>query len=226
MEPIGWTILIILIAIALDAFLILSWRKRRYQEESDSPINTTEEEPPKLHTKTEGESSDPSQMQFTFDLTEGEKLQFTVVPTPQEVETDKSTRSRFRVTIDTLEGSPPATINMDRSPKSVSLSFSRWLKSIIFQIATSSEQIWERFSASLLAKDIRKIGTRLITWAQPLGLTLFTLSIAIYAITRLIRLEEFPIYFFTDEAVQTNLAADFIRDDFRNYGGVLFPTYF
>jgi hypothetical protein len=39
-------------------------------------------------------------------------------------------------------------------------------------------------------------------------------------------LEEFPIYFFTDEAVQTNLAADFIRDDFRNYGGILFPTYF
>ncbi|KPK90593.1 MAG: hypothetical protein AMJ88_15770 [Anaerolineae bacterium SM23_ 63] len=73
---------------------------------------------------------------------------------------------------------------------------------------------------------MRKIGTRLVAWAQPLGLTLFTLSLVVYALTRLIGLEEFPIYFFTDEAVQTNLAADFIRDDFRNYSGVLFPTYF
>lgn len=55
---------------------------------------------------------------------------------------------------------------------------------------------------------------------------LFFLSLLIYILTRLIALEDFPIYFFTDEAIQANLAADFVRDGFRNYDGTLFPTYF
>ncbi len=55
---------------------------------------------------------------------------------------------------------------------------------------------------------------------------LFFLSLLIYTLTRLIALEDFPIYFFTDEAIQTVLAADFVRDGFRNYDGILFPTYF
>lgn len=55
---------------------------------------------------------------------------------------------------------------------------------------------------------------------------LFFLSLLIYTLTRLIALEDFPIFFFTDEAIQTVLAADFVRDGFRNYDGTLFPTYF
>jgi len=55
---------------------------------------------------------------------------------------------------------------------------------------------------------------------------LFILSLLIYTFTRLTALEDFPIYFFTDEAIQTNLAADFVRDGFRNYDDTLFPTYF
>ncbi len=55
---------------------------------------------------------------------------------------------------------------------------------------------------------------------------LFFLALLIYTLTRLIALDSFPIYFFTDEAIQTNLAADFVRDGFRNYDGTLFPTYF
>ncbi len=223
MEPIAWTILIILVAIALDALLVLTWRKRRQQEEDDKPVNATDEELSKLFASPEPETSEPSQMQFTFDLAEGEKLQFTVEASRQQAETGKSVRSRFRVTLDTIDGPPPATIELDRTP---GRSFKSWLKSIAFQIATTSELIWERISRSLLAKDIRKIGARLVAWAQPLGLTLFALSVVIYALTRLIGLEEFPIYFFTDEAVQTNLAVDFLRDDFRNYSGVPFPTYF
>lgn len=51
-------------------------------------------------------------------------------------------------------------------------------------------------------------------------------ALALYLITRLIGLGDFPIYFFTDEAVQTVLAQDFVRDGFRNYDDDLFPTYF
>lgn len=55
---------------------------------------------------------------------------------------------------------------------------------------------------------------------------LFTLAVAVYLVTRLIGLQAFPIYFFTDEAVQTVLAADLVRDDYRNYDKDFLPTYF
>jgi hypothetical protein len=54
----------------------------------------------------------------------------------------------------------------------------------------------------------------------------FLLALAVYLATRLIALRAFPMYFFTDEAVQTVLAADFIRDGFRNYAREFLPTYF
>jgi len=56
--------------------------------------------------------------------------------------------------------------------------------------------------------------------------TLFVIGLLIYLMTRFIALEDYPIYFFTDEAVQTVRAADFIRDGFRGYDGVLLPTFF
>ncbi|MDF1499130.1 MAG: glycosyltransferase family 39 protein [Anaerolineales bacterium] len=52
------------------------------------------------------------------------------------------------------------------------------------------------------------------------------LALLVYLLVRLIGLSEFPIYFFTDEAVQTVLAADLIRDGFHGYDGVFLPTYF
>ncbi len=56
--------------------------------------------------------------------------------------------------------------------------------------------------------------------------TLFALALAIYLITRLVRLADFPIYFFSDEAVPSMVASDFLRDGYRNYAHELFPTYF
>jgi 4-amino-4-deoxy-L-arabinose transferase-like glycosyltransferase len=51
-------------------------------------------------------------------------------------------------------------------------------------------------------------------------------AILLYLITRLVGLESYPIYFFTDEAIQTNLAADFLAKNFLSREGELFPTYF
>lgn len=55
---------------------------------------------------------------------------------------------------------------------------------------------------------------------------LFVLALVIYIATRLYRLPDYPIYFFTDEAIHTVLAADFLRDGLRDYGGTLLPAYF
>lgn len=48
----------------------------------------------------------------------------------------------------------------------------------------------------------------------------------VYYLVRLIRLSDFPIFFFTDEAVHTILAADLVRDGFKGLGGELLPTFF
>ncbi len=71
------------------------------------------------------------------------------------------------------------------------------------------------------ARDRRPLSTR-----PAFDLVFFGLSLAVYLALRLIRLADFPIYFFTDEAVQTVLAADFVRDGFRDFLGNYFPTYF
>ncbi len=55
---------------------------------------------------------------------------------------------------------------------------------------------------------------------------LFLLAGALYLLTRLIALADFPIYFFTDEAIQTVLAADLARDHFLGMGKEFLPTFF
>jgi 4-amino-4-deoxy-L-arabinose transferase-like glycosyltransferase len=61
-----------------------------------------------------------------------------------------------------------------------------------------------------------------LTWEK----AFFALSILVYLLTRLIRIVDFPIYFFSDEAVQTLLASDLVRDGFKGYDDVFLPTYF
>lgn len=53
---------------------------------------------------------------------------------------------------------------------------------------------------------------------------LFGLALLIYLITRLIGLSDYPIYFFTDEALHAILADSLVENGFR-YQGQLLPTY-
>jgi hypothetical protein len=55
---------------------------------------------------------------------------------------------------------------------------------------------------------------------------LFWLGILLYLITRFIALDKFPIYFFSDEAIQTMSAYDLIQRGFRDVNGLPFPVYF
>jgi len=64
--------------------------------------------------------------------------------------------------------------------------------------------------------------TRVVT----LEVALLASALAIYAFTRLYALQDFPIYFFTDEAVQTVRAAELIRDGLRDaVTGTFLPTF-
>ena len=55
---------------------------------------------------------------------------------------------------------------------------------------------------------------------------LFILAVGVYLVTRLIGLTQFPIYFFTDEAIQSQSMVDLIANKYRDPSGVLLPTYF
>jgi len=63
------------------------------------------------------------------------------------------------------------------------------------------------------------------TWST-IDKRFFFLSLAVFAATRLVAIDDFPIYFFTDEAANTVLAADFVHNGLRGASGQLFPVYF
>ncbi len=63
-------------------------------------------------------------------------------------------------------------------------------------------------------------------WPLSLDITLFLLAALLFLATRLIGLERWPIYFFTDEAINPILASQFLRNGFTDGAGHLFPTYF
>ncbi|MCX6071830.1 MAG: glycosyltransferase family 39 protein, partial [Chloroflexi bacterium] len=67
---------------------------------------------------------------------------------------------------------------------------------------------------------------RALRWAVQPENAFFLLSLGIYLAVRLIRLTDYPIYFFTDEAVQTVLAGDFVNAGFRDFLGYRLPTFF
>lgn len=55
---------------------------------------------------------------------------------------------------------------------------------------------------------------------------LFALALVIYTLTRLWGLTDFPIYFFTDEAIQTVSAENLLQNQLRSPEGIFLPTYF
>jgi hypothetical protein len=72
----------------------------------------------------------------------------------------------------------------------------------------------------------RSIFSSLTHDVQSSGRSLFCLALGIYLLVRLIGLERWPIYFFTDEAVQTNFAAELVQNHFVWHNGEVLPTFF
>lgn len=65
---------------------------------------------------------------------------------------------------------------------------------------------------------------RVFPW--PAANWLFAFGLLLYLFTRLVALDKFPIYFFSDEAIQTMSAFDLINRGFRDVTGRLLPVYF
>ncbi len=63
-------------------------------------------------------------------------------------------------------------------------------------------------------------------WPFSLDGTLFFLAALVFLATRLIGLDRWPIYFFSDEAINPIQALNFLRHGLSNGAGEFFPTYF
>jgi hypothetical protein len=81
----------------------------------------------------------------------------------------------------------------------------------------ASARRWWWATADLVGAILRAVN---------LEAALFATALSVYLLTRLIGLTDFPIFFFTDEAVHPVLAADLVRDGFENYAGDFLPTFF
>lgn len=95
------------------------------------------------------------------------------------------------------------------------------------EISLDIPESWKG-AVNSLTKRARELEARLVRWDESgrLPWALFLFSLGLYALTRLWQLDQFPIYFFSDEAIQPVLASDLIRNGFRNSQGLLFPSYF
>ncbi|MCW5848667.1 MAG: hypothetical protein KIT87_01025 [Anaerolineae bacterium] len=77
---------------------------------------------------------------------------------------------------------------------------------------------------SLPAVTLPRLGAGVrLEW---LGLVLFAACLGVYAYTRLVQLDAFPIYFFTDEAIHPVLGSELVQRGWTDAFGRLFPPYF
>jgi len=89
---------------------------------------------------------------------------------------------------------------------------------LVVEIRSEDDEVLERHEATFSKDEGR--------WRTILPAVAFWLALAIYLAVRLTGLAQFPVYFFSDEAIQTMLASDLIRDGFHGYTGEFLPTYF
>jgi 4-amino-4-deoxy-L-arabinose transferase-like glycosyltransferase len=140
--------------------------------------------------------------------------------------------ARVRVTVERLvDGSTEATTGV--TPQEQGVIYSAVYAANGQQKVVGSESSGVVSSTAEISKvSASSIDSRVhptvVKFTRPFRLetTLFFTALIIYLAVRLIGLANFPIYFFTDEAVQTVMAEDFVQSGLKNYYGELLPTYF
>ena len=88
-----------------------------------------------------------------------------------------------------------------------------------FEFTIAVPQSWKKSSDGRVPRPT-------LDRTEALALVLFALSLAVYAITRLVALDQFPIYFFADEAIEGVLASQLLQRGLRDYQDRLLPLFF
>ncbi len=160
-------------------------------------------------------ASQPARVEINLDLEPGTDLEVTLIARKETGQTLATRVIKFRNPQKPVEGSGPAIDYMEVVEAAPVLSEEK-------RITPPISEKWHHARAGFMLW-ISRLGN---SWGSRSTLWLFVGAVLIYLVTRLIALESFPIYFFTDEAVQTILAQDFLRDNFTSYTHEFFPTYF
>jgi hypothetical protein len=146
-------------------------------------------------------------------------IQPEINPSPQvehQVNLTAKSREKTAVTID-LE--PGATLSVSVKQQNANGSPLSLERKTFFNLIEPAEFV----ESPLVPTTSEKAVTPKVSIWQ---VWLIVAALVVYLATRFIGLDSYPIYFFTDEAVQTVLAADLVRDDFHDYHGEILPTYF
>jgi 4-amino-4-deoxy-L-arabinose transferase-like glycosyltransferase len=156
----------------------------------------------KQKTESKG-TGEPDRRQVSFSVEPGTKVQITV-----------------EVGEEIVEGKVPLTVHIEPVEQVTqeghqSVATSQPTSKALHVPVIATGKLRARFEASKSGLKIYDLAT----W-------LFIFAITIYLVTRLVGLKHFPIYFFTDEAIQSQSMIDLIKNGYRDATGVWFPTYF
>lgn len=167
--------------------------------------------PPDPASSTEGE--------YSIKVPVGGEVTLNIVPIIDDDQELDAQAKPLRVLI---KFDPRTTQISTKKISSISHSFSRASGAL----RDRYKRMQKRFHDSPVGVWRRRVLIFLQKYAKKPDWVFFIFSIGIYLFAYLYRIEDFPIFFFTDEAVQTVLAADFLRDGLHDYGGTYLPTFF
>jgi 4-amino-4-deoxy-L-arabinose transferase-like glycosyltransferase len=185
---------------------------------------------------TKGSTSDAVRVQVEVELAPGTQVDLEITVKAADGKRLSTKRLNFGGPAASTEQTQPVTsqIQID-TPAAASLPPSPSLEpQLNASLRNISAQAAGFFSVSRITQAVKRFSNKLSwpangatqQWWQIPSNWLMGMALVIYLFTRLYSLSSFPIYFFTDEAVQTVLAADFVHDGFQNYDHDVFPTYF
>ena len=180
--------------------------------------------PPNLNS---AESTDPGEV--AGNPRPSPDVEGTPPETPLQIQLDLPTGTQLEISVTAVPevNEPRQTLQLDLDSGVLP---QRW--SIDANGAHPGGRKWEALAARLAAlRRVRGQAARISIQSprelsNSLYMGLFCAALLVYLATRLFRLSGYPIYFFTDEAIHTVLASDFLRDGLRDYNDVLLPTYF
>ncbi|MBI4785770.1 MAG: glycosyltransferase family 39 protein, partial [Chloroflexi bacterium] len=92
-----------------------------------------------------------------------------------------------------------------------------------FELAIALPHGWSARPTEATVPHVRGF---VLNRTEAFAVVLFALSLAVYAVTRLVALDQFPIYFFADEAIEGVLASQLIQRGWRDYQDKLLPLFF
>lgn len=161
----------------------------------------------------------PKDMEHNIEIPPGGHLTLKIVPTPCEDQEYDPRSSAIQVQI----RFDPSTVQISTRKK---WAYRPYLRRKFDSLRDQLKLIWEGIRTSPVGIWGQRTAAWLRQYSKKPDWILFLLSIAIYLFTYLFRIEDFPIFFFTDEAIQTVLAADLLRDGLHDYNGTYLPTFF